>query len=80
MDDTRPRPQSSNRRMSESRPAPSRARTEDDQMVLFIAGALFGLIFGLTVCAYAAGVFDTGRAEGPARDKGRARRLLWFKR
>jgi hypothetical protein len=49
-------------------------------MVLFIAGALFGLIFGLTVCAYAAGVFDTGRAEGPARDKGRARRLLWFKR
>jgi hypothetical protein len=49
-------------------------------MVLFIAGALFGLIFGLTVCAYAAGVFDTGRTEGLARYKGRARSLRWFKR
>jgi hypothetical protein len=37
------------------------AKTEEDRMVLFISGALFGLILGLTVSAYAAGIFGTGR-------------------
>jgi len=29
-------------------------------MVLFLSGTLFGLILGLTVSAYAAGIFGTG--------------------
>ena len=45
-------------------------------MVLFIAGALFGLILGLTASAYAAGVFGTGLEHY----KGRARSLLGLKR
>jgi hypothetical protein len=36
------------------------SRTEEDRMVLFLSGALFGLILGLTVSAYAAGIFGTG--------------------
>jgi hypothetical protein len=37
-----------------------RVQTEEDGMVLFLSGALLGLILGLTVCAYAAGIFGTG--------------------
>ena len=33
-------------------------------MVLFISGALFGLILGLTLSAYVAGVFGIGRGAG----------------
>jgi hypothetical protein len=57
-----------------------RAKTEEDRMVLFIAGALFGLILGLTASAYAAGVFGTGRPVALERTKGRARSLLGLKR
>jgi hypothetical protein len=49
-------------------------------MVLFVSGALFGLILGLTISAYAAGVFATGRPNGLDRYKGWGRSLLWFKR
>jgi hypothetical protein len=41
-------------------------------MVLFISGAFFGVILGLTMSAYAAGIFGTGHRNGLVdRYKGR---------
>ena len=46
-------------------------KAEEDRMILFISGALFGMILGLTVSAYAAGIFGTGRPSAVDRYKGR---------